>query len=89
MGKDSIVHEGKIYHYEHRLAKDGEICLATLRPKEYCNGLYRYSKKDPGDGMAFVVVETEPIEAQGDEPMENYGHGTSGFFMQSQIGYDG
>ena len=51
-----IVYEGKEYHYEYRLAKDGEKCLATKDPKKYCNGFYSYSIKDPGNGKAFVVV---------------------------------
>lgn len=53
-----IDYQGKRYFYEHRLAKDGEMCLGTMNPDEYCNGLYAYSSKDPGDGMAFVVTET-------------------------------
>lgn len=56
-----ITYQDVIYWYEHRLAKDGEICLATIDPKGYCNGLYTFSIKDPGDGMAFVVVkDTRP-----------------------------
>lgn len=59
---DRIVHEGYWYDYHHRLAKNGELCLGTLDPKAYCNGLYAYSQKDPGDGMAFVIVDTnDPV----------------------------
>lgn len=57
--KNYIDYGGYRYWYEHRLAKDRiDICLATKDPTEYCNGLYLYSKKDPGDGMAFVVIKT-------------------------------
>lgn len=57
-----IDHEGIRYWYEYRLAKHKiDICLATNDPKKYCNGTYLYSVKDPGDGMAFVVIKTEPL----------------------------
>lgn len=59
MKKGRIEHEGWTYWYEHRPAKDGEICLGTMNPEEYCNGVYVYSSKDPGDGMAFVVTDTD------------------------------
>lgn len=50
---------GYRYWYVHRLGKDHlDICLGTEDPKKYCNGLYLFSRKDPGDGMAFVVVYT-------------------------------
>lgn len=51
-----IIYGGVKCFYERRPGKDGEICLATEDPEKYCNGLYTYSTKDPGDGMAFVVV---------------------------------
>ena len=55
--------EGYRYWYQHKLAIDRKsICLGTMNPKEYCNGLYLYSTKDPGDGMAFVVVKTDNPE---------------------------
>ncbi len=59
MIEQSIVFEGYIYWYEHKQAKDRiDICLGTNDPTKYCNGLYLYSTKDPGDGKAFVVVKT-------------------------------
>lgn len=48
--------EGCRYWYEYRLANKGEICLATEDPEKYCNGVYAYSPKDPGNGKAFVVL---------------------------------
>jgi hypothetical protein len=53
---DHIDYEGNRYVYEKRLAKNGEICLATKNPQQYCNGFYSFSSKDPGSGIAFVVV---------------------------------
>ena len=58
---ESIVHEGVRYFYEHRVAKHKvDTCLATKDPKAYCNGTYLYSSKDPGSGLAFVVVDQTP-----------------------------
>lgn len=60
---DFIDFEGYRYWYQYKLAVDRvSICLGTKNPKEYCNGLYLYSTKDPGDGMAFVVVKTDNPE---------------------------
>lgn len=60
---ESIIYEGHTYWYQYRLAKDRkDICLATKDPKQYCNGFYLYSTKDPGDGMAFVVVLSDDTE---------------------------
>lgn len=56
-----IDHNGTRYFYRYRLAKDGEICLATEDPDKYCNGVYSYSSKDPGNGMAYVVVRAEDL----------------------------
>lgn len=54
-----IDYRGFRYWYDHRSAKDRiDICLATTNPTQYCNGFYLYSTKDPGDGLAFVVVKT-------------------------------
>jgi hypothetical protein len=61
MKTDKIEIEGFIYRYEYRLAKSNELCLATTDPKKYCNGFYLYSSKDPGDGLAFVVTETDNL----------------------------
>lgn len=62
MSKEKYIdHEGKRYFYEYRLANDGEICLATTDPDKYCNGVYAYSRKDPGDGLAFVVLRSVNI----------------------------
>ena len=58
-----IEFEGHKYWYEYRLAKDRkDMCLATKDPKKYCNGIYKYSTKDPGNGMAFVIVDTDEPE---------------------------
>jgi hypothetical protein len=60
---DFVVFEGYRYWYQHKLATDRvSICLGTKNPKLYCNGLYTYSTKDPGDGRAFVVVKTDNPE---------------------------
>lgn len=83
--RNHIDHEGTRYYYEHRLAKDGEICLGTMNPQEYCNGVYSFSKKDPGDGLAFVVTEQEPIS----EGEDDITRGTSGYFQKTQIDFDG
>ncbi len=53
---DYINYEGHIYIYQRRPGKNGDICLATKDPKKYCNGFYSFSSKDPGSGMAFVVI---------------------------------
>lgn len=52
----SIEIENKKAFYEYRKAKNGEICLATKDPKKYCNGFYRFSSKDAGNGLAFVLI---------------------------------
>lgn len=57
---ESIKHGGFTYWYQHRLARHKiDYCLATTDPKEYCNGYYLYSSKDPGNGNAFVIVDTD------------------------------
>lgn len=53
-----IDYNGYRYWFEWRLGKDDDICLATNNPREYCNGFYAYSSKDPGSGMAYVVTKT-------------------------------
>jgi hypothetical protein len=53
---ESIVVNGKKAVYEKRLAKNGEICLATKEPRKYCNGFFRFSAKDSGSGSAFVLI---------------------------------
>lgn len=61
--KGKIEMDGYWYEYELKAAKDRvDICLATKNPKEYCNGVYLYSMKDPGSGIEFVVIDTnDPI----------------------------
>lgn len=55
--KEGIIeHDNMIYWFKYKLAKNGNLCLATQNPYEYCNGTFGYSDKDPGDGMEFVVV---------------------------------
>jgi len=56
-----VDHDGIRYWYVYRLAEDGDVCLGTTDPTKYCNGVYAYSRKDPGDGMAFVVIDERPI----------------------------
>lgn len=58
----SVEYMGVTYYYEHGLANDGDICLATDNPKLYCNGIYTFSSKDPGDGMAYIVLFTDQDE---------------------------
>lgn len=56
---DKIEMNGYWYEYERKAAKDRvDICLATKDPKQYCNGVYLYSMKDPGSGIEFVVTDT-------------------------------
>jgi hypothetical protein len=56
---EQVEMNGYWYQYQHKLARHGvDTCLATKNPQEYCNGLYLFSSKDPGDGRAFVVVAT-------------------------------
>lgn len=57
--KSIIEINGYWYEYEHKSARHGiDYCLATTDPKQYCNGVYLYSKKDPGSGMEFVITDT-------------------------------
>lgn len=65
MSTNYIDYEGYRYWYEHRPGRRGDICLATQDPTMYCNGLYAYSPKDPGDGMCYVVVQTDNPEYDG------------------------
>ena len=60
---ERIDYDGYWYEYEYRLAKHRiDLCLATKDPKEYCNGYYLYSDKDPGNGMAYVILNTNNLE---------------------------
>ncbi len=52
------------YFYEHKSAKNGDICLATKDPTKYCNGIYKYSDKDPGSGKKFVVIKQVNISEE-------------------------
>jgi hypothetical protein len=65
--KDAILYNGTLYWYEKRLAKNGDVCLATKNPKEYCNGLFSYSSKDPGDGLEYVVINATHPEQPSEE----------------------
>lgn len=57
--------DGYWYEYEHKLAKDRfDICLGTRDPKKYCNGTFKYSMKDPGNGKEFVVTDTNDPEVK-------------------------
>jgi len=61
--RGAIFWEDHWYWYERKVAKHGmSICLATRNPLEYCNGLYLYSQKNPGSGLAFVVTKTTNSE---------------------------
>lgn len=63
MDAKKIKYEGFWYEYEYRLAKHRkDVCLATENPQRYCNGYYLYSDKDPGSGMAFVIINTNNPE---------------------------
>ena len=62
IGLSTIIHKDFKYWYEYKLATNGDTCLATKRPEEYCNGVYVYSSKDPGTGKAFVVMHTRKIK---------------------------
>ncbi len=61
MKEKYIDYEGNRYWYEYMIAKNDDICLATKDPERYCNGLYSYSTKDPGNGKAFVVMRKKKI----------------------------
>ena len=61
MKENYIDYDGNRYWYEYMLAKNDDMCLATKSPEKYCNGLYSYSTKDPGNGKAFVVIRTNKI----------------------------
>ena len=50
-----IIQNNIKYYYEHKQAKHGDICLATKDPTTYCNGIYKYSIKDPGSAKQFVA----------------------------------
>jgi len=53
-----IEFDGYKYWYIQRPATNKEICLATENINEYCNGLYSFSSKDSGNGIAYVVIGT-------------------------------
>lgn len=57
--KGIVEMNGFRYWFEYILAKKGDMCLATKDPMSYCNGYYAYSPKDPGNGKAFVIMETD------------------------------
>ena len=42
---------------EQRLAKNREICLGNLKHEKPCP--YMYSDKDPGSGVALVILESD------------------------------
>lgn len=54
----SIYYGSYTYWYVLTTATTGDMCLATTNPDQYCNGLYRYSGKDPGSGLVYVVKLT-------------------------------
>lgn len=54
---------GYWYSYVYRTARHNvDYCLATKDPKQYCNGIYIYSSKDPGTGVEYVIVDTNDPE---------------------------
>ena len=62
---DKIEMNGYWYEYKYKLAKDRfDICLATKDPQKYCNSYYRYSRKDPGSGMEYVVLDSNDPEVK-------------------------
>jgi hypothetical protein len=69
---NAILYNGTLYWYEKRLAKNGDVCLATKNPKEYCNGLFSYSSKDPGDGLEYVVINATHPEQPSEKDIERW-----------------
>ena len=73
--KETLVERGTVemngfrYWFEYILAKKGDMCLATKDPMSYCNGYYAYSHKDPGNGKAFVIMETDDPSVYSTEPV--------------------
>ena len=59
-----IIQNSIKYYYEHKQAKHGDICLATKDPTTYCNGIYKYSIKDPGSAKQFVVIKQTTIQEE-------------------------
>jgi len=59
-GETGFIHiDRKYYAYEYRKARhEIDFCLATKDPQKYCNGHYLYSRKNPGNGLAFVITFT-------------------------------
>ncbi len=56
---DFIDYKGHRYWYKYQLAEHRKsLCLATEDPCKYCNGIYLFSKKDPGDGKCFVIIKS-------------------------------
>ena len=48
------------YWYEYKVARHRiDMCLSTTDPEKYCNGIFRYSQKDPGPGKEFVIIKTD------------------------------
>lgn len=59
LSENFVIIDGFKYFYEYKNARHKiDFCLGTKNPKEYCNGYYLYSEKDPGDGVEFVIVST-------------------------------
>ena len=67
--KGIVEMNGLRYWFEYILAKEGHMCLATNDPMAYCNGFYAYSPKDPGNGKAFVIIETDDPNVYNTEPV--------------------
>lgn len=57
----TVVHKGIKYTYIYGLAKNGDKCLATKDPNKYCNGTFKYSSKDPGNGVEYLVVDEQTV----------------------------
>jgi len=67
--KGIVEMNGFRYWFEYILAKKGDMCLATKDPMSYCNGYYAYSPKDPGNGKAFVIMETDDPVVYSTDPV--------------------
>ena len=67
-----LEYKGHKYWYVHKLAKKGDVCLATYDPTKYCNGYFLYSLKDPGDGKEFVIIQSDDVNCTLKSQMDEY-----------------
>jgi hypothetical protein len=62
--------DGFRYWFKYIVAKEGDMCLDTDDPMTHCNGFYAYSTNDPGNGRAFVIMETDDPDVYSTTPVE-------------------